>query len=376
MSSSSPHLFLVFHNFGLGGIQRKMTDISNYLDSLSEEENQNVVNCHLIVREKSNFNFEKELINSRTELHYLPTLPFLNRFKNVFYHFYLLYLTVKYKPKAILSFLHFSLPSLIFIKILLKPFFRFKLIVSQDNILSLYNKKPHVKKRFPNWLIAWLYGFADKIIVQTEYAKQDLVKNLNVEEDKILVIQNWVIDTNLQERDKKYDLVYCGRFAPQKNLEKLLLLIKKLVKKKPNIKLLMIGDGDQKLKLTKLVKKWNLENNVKFMRPTHQVKKYLEQSKLFILTSEFEGHPMILLEAMILKVVPVVLEYPGCQEYLRNGQDSFIGKNIQELVNLTERLMEDSKLRSVAGSKARQRVLTSNDVSLIKETLIAAEVFN
>lgn len=365
------HIFIVFHNFGLGGVQKKILDIANFVAQSSKYKN---IALHLLIRDKTKFSFEKKLIknNSRLKIHYSPEL--FNRsfcgLKHLFYGLDLITQIIKYQPTHILLFLHFSLPFLILAKTIVF-WKKFELIVSQDNILSLYNHKKYSDRVFPNWIIKFMYRLTDKIIVQTKFAQDDLIKNYGVLKNKIIVIQNWIIDKpkKTKRQDRTYDFIYCGRFAPQKNLSLMIKAMKLIVVQKPNAKLLLVGDGADKNQLKEIVKKLHLEKNVKFVNSTHQVSSYLQQSKIFLLTSYFEGHPLILLEAMKAGVVPLVLNYPGLNEYLENNKTGFIANDIASLAKKGVSILEDEKLLAKISGQAQQAVKIKNNKFLIEKTI-------
>jgi len=364
------HIFLMFNDLGLGGIQRKMVDIANHV---YKDKKYSHLKLHFILRRKTEFTFEKYLKNPSACFHYEPKIPLetLVKLQRVCFFLYLNFLVLKYRPVAILSFLH----QISFYAVLTKLVFfwaRFKVIISQDNILSLDNKKPYAEKVHNNKLISLYYPLADKIITQTEYAKRDLVKNYNISADKIRIIPNWVVETKLVKKKKEYDLIYCGRFAPQKQPLRLLQAVRMVRKKKGNIRACLIGQGRTLLKIKKYIRENNLERNVLVKPVTHNVCKQLARAKLFVLTSDFEGQPMILLEAMVQKAVPVVLDYPGASEYLKDEYDGYIEEDEEELVKRILFLLANRKKRELIGKNARDTVLVKYNQDLIKKTLSLA----
>jgi len=132
----------------------------------------------------------------------------------------------------------------------------------------------------------------------------------------------------MRKQSKKYDLIFCGRFAPQKRPIKLLQLIRLIKPVIPKITLCLIGEGPEEKKLRQYIKKYNLEKNVIIKPPTLDVITEIAKAKLFILTSDFEGHPLVLLEAMAQQVVPVTLSYPGVEEQLEHGKNGFIEQSM------------------------------------------------
>lgn len=361
------HIFFIFSSFDLGGIQRKIVDIVNYI--LGSNEYQNI-EPHIVIRHKKKFEFDKYLNKNFKNLHYAPkTKKYLG---NITYIFFLSQMLLRYKPKTVVCYLHYTLPHIFWLKKILF-FLKFDVVIGQDNILSFDSRKPYVPVEFPKSVLKKLYEISKVIIVQTNYARQDLIKNFDFEEKKIKVIPNWLVKKNipkfLDKKIKKYDLIYCGRFTKQKNLEKMIYLISKLKFDLPNIKLCLMGQGDQEDCLKKLVRKLKLKKNVIFKKPSYQVFQNLSLAKIFVLTSDYEGHPMILLEAMAVGLVPVVLNYPGVNEYLKNKRDGFIESDLSKMSLRILSLLNDDFLLNNMSLKAQKIVFSYYNENLIEETL-------
>lgn len=76
------------------------------------------------------------------------------------------------------------------------------------------------------------------------------------------------------------------------------------MKKLPNFTLKIYGDGDQSI-LRELIEKNNLKN-VELCGPTNKIKEKLDEAGIFIMTSDYEGYPISLIEAM-RRELPIIL---------------------------------------------------------------------
>ena len=115
------------------------------------------------------------------------------------------------------------------------------------------------------------------------------------------------------EIDKeKYNLITVGRLCHQKGYDILLKDFQEIVKKRKDIHLYIIGDGEDREKLIKLTDKLGLGDDVTFGGKKQNPFKYEEIMDGFVLTSRYEGQGMAILEAKAL------------------GLDIFIGKNIEK----------------------------------------------
>ena len=109
------------------------------------------------------------------------------------------------------------------------------------------------------------------------------------------VLENWVDENrfkNFKKSEGEYAL-YLGRFEAVKNLQR-------LIKSWQNIKekLLLVGDGKQKKEIISLVRFNGLENIVSIDESSDNVSKILEKAKVLIISSDREGSPKVVYEAL------------------------------------------------------------------------------
>jgi glycosyltransferase involved in cell wall biosynthesis len=94
----------------------------------------------------------------------------------------------------------------------------------------------------------------------------------------------------------------------------------KIIKKKLNFKLLIVGSGTYKIKLEKFINKENMSHCVKIIPFQKNPFKFIKKADLFILSSKFEGLPNVLLEAQTLKKYIISTNCPtGPNEILSGG---------------------------------------------------------
>ena len=94
-----------------------------------------------------------------------------------------------------------------------------------------------------------------------------------------------------------------GRFTKQKNFFFLIKCFETICKRDQNIKLFILGDGEQRKKFIKYLEKKNLQNNIHLPGYEKNVHKYLSNCKLFILSSLWEDPGFVLIEAMFSKAL-------------------------------------------------------------------------
>jgi glycosyltransferase involved in cell wall biosynthesis len=148
----------------------------------------------------------------------------------------------------------------------------------------------------------------------------------------------------------------------QKDLTTLILAYEKLYEQdKIEDKLYIIGDGQSKDDLEKLIKNKQLENQIFFLGKKTNPFIWMKNANLFILSSKFEGLPTVLIEAMILNVFIISSNCKtGPKEILQNGKcgDLFEVGDVEELSNKIEYALKNeeyvkNKIKKVSESLKR-----------------------
>lgn len=118
----------------------------------------------------------------------------------------------------------------------------------------------------------------------------------------------------IKEVQKKYDLIWMGRFQSLKGLFDTIDIVRECKKRIYDIKLAVLGGGSKKIeeKFEKLIKKNHLEKNIEYKGFIVGDKKYgyLRQSKIFLITSYFESFGVVILEAMTCGLPVVAYNLP------------------------------------------------------------------
>jgi len=147
---------------------------------------------------------------------------------------------------------------------------------------------------------------------------------------KVTLIPNWV---NFTEPSKgRFDnadchrIIFVGRLHPVKRVNLLIEAFSLLNKTFPNARLLIVGDGDERKNLEKLVKDLNLEGHVDFVgfQDHEKVLSLMSQSDMIVLPSVIEGNPRVLVEAMMLKVPVVATNVRGINDMVQHGETGYL----------------------------------------------------
>ena len=214
-------------------------------------------------------------------------------------------------------------------------------------ILSVRNSpdKEYAGKKF--MLAKLLFKLADGVVFQTEEAKNVFPKSIR---KKSKVIYNQVDDKfyNVNLQTERNGIVTVGRLVEQKN-HKLLIESFDLIKDKINDCLYIYGDGSLKNELENEIRTRKLENRVYLKGVSKQVETELCKYRLFVLSSDYEGMPNSLMEAMATGIACLSTDCKcgGPKELLEKEEYLYKVNNKKELsFKITELLTDDIKLKN------------------------------
>lgn len=207
-----------------------------------------------------------------------------------------------------------------------------KVIISERCALHLYFESTFgsgIKRRIATGLTKFLYSTADHIITVSKGIKGELIA-MGLPSAKITDIQN-PIDISLIDRlrtevadiNKPY-ILFAGRLNRQKNIPVLINAFNRL-KDDYNIKLVILGRGEEEDNLKKLARTLTIEERVIFRVFTENPYKYMQDAEVFVLSSDYEGFPNVLLEAMACGVPAVSTDCQfGPREIIEDGKSGFL----------------------------------------------------
>ena len=143
-------------------------------------------------------------------------------------------------------------------------------------------------------------------------------------------------------------ILYVGRLHRIKRINDLIRAIDILRKKGLDVSLLIVGEGDERSNLEKLVGEMNLESEVLFVGgvPHEQVYRFMQIADVLVLPSIMEGNPRVLMEAMFCKVVIVAANVVGINDLILSGEDGLLVMpfNLRELSLAIELVLSDQIL--------------------------------
>ncbi|MDW4180454.1 glycosyltransferase [Staphylococcus sp. LKG3-1] len=160
------------------------------------------------------------------------------------------------------------------------------------------------------------------LINNKEYYLIESYKNMNIIEPKS------INKTGIQ-------LITIGRLSPEKDHHKLLLSLKKVIDEYPeiDINLIILGSGVMEDELKKLVNQLGISEYVSMKGQVDNPYQYLNEADCFILSSNHEGQPMVLLEALALHKPIIATDITGNRSVLEGTNGQLVENSIEGLKN-------------------------------------------
>lgn len=162
-------------------------------------------------------------------------------------------------------------------------------------------------------------------------------------------------------------LIFIGSLTPEKRLDRLLRLTQQLCLQMPKLHLWLIGSGPLESSLRQQAQSLGIAESVRFLGVQNNVADFLNAANLFVLTSDTEGIPGVLLEAGLLGLAVVATRVGGVPECVLEGETGVLvdRQDEERLAEVVGGLLHDSARRHKLGAKARSWVAANFKIDKI-----------
>ncbi len=132
------------------------------------------------------------------------------------------------------------------------------------------------------------------------------------------IIRKAKMQLDLPYDKDKFNIISVGRLDDQKNYTRLISAHKKLIDKGHDINTYIVGDGPNKDNLEKLIQDFDIQKSFFLLGRKDNPYPFIQNADLFALSSNHEGMPTVISEAIILKVPSISTKVAGVQKQLQD----------------------------------------------------------
>lgn len=231
---------------------------------------------------------------------------------------------------------------------------------------------------FYNPAVTFSINHSDRVTAVSESLKNDTINLFDIKK-KIDVIPNFVDINKIKNKEKPCErnllakkeekiLTHISNFRPLKRIFDVISIYEGVAKKVKS-KLMMVGEGPEKIKAIQYVKENKLEDKVLFLGNSNEIDKILCYSDLFLLPSEKESFGLSALEAMANGVPVISSNAGGITEVNINNKTGFVSKigDVKDMTTNALTLLKDENLHQVFKKQARVQAEVFNLENVVNQ---------
>jgi glycosyltransferase involved in cell wall biosynthesis len=210
-------------------------------------------------------------------------------------------------------------------------------------------------------MLAELYGVTEQVTVLPTGI--DLLAYRSADGAAIRQKHNW---------GEEKVLISAGRLAKEKKWDTLIKAAAEVIREIPHVRLVILGDGDERRDLEKLAKELGVAEKIELpgLVPFDDVPDYLAAADLFCFASVTETQGLVTMEAMAVGLPVVAINAGGTADVVENGRDALLtADDPHQLAQAIIRVLQDDELRQSLQTAASQKVETF-DIKRLAEQLI------
>lgn len=239
-------------------------------------------------------------------------------------------------------------------------FTKLSLLGYKTKIITSERIDPRSSKKVFKFLRKILYPFADALIVQTkniyEYFPTYIQKKTTIIENPI---SPKFSNGSALNHPKKKQIISIGRLTIQKNHLLLIRAFKNVLPKYPNYKLKIFGHGPLKTEIESYIAKNSLQETIELAGVSNSLEKELNESEVFVLSSNFEGMSNALIEAMYIGLPVISTKTSGSTDLIESNRNGI-------LIDLNDQKQLEMSLIKLLSNKEFALSLARN-ATLIKD---------
>lgn len=200
-----------------------------------------------------------------------------------------------------------------------------------------------------------LYNFADRVVLQTKRNYSYFSKSI---QNKAEIIAN-PVDVGefggvALKTEKRQKIVSVGRLIPLKNQKMLIDAFAKVSEKYNDYTLTIYGDGSYRNDLENYINALSLSEKVLLPGNQKDIFSKIADAQLFVLSSNYEGMPNALIEAMCMGLPVISTDVSGAADFIENGVNGLIVEcnNLEQMVSALDKMLGDNEFCKAAAENA------------------------
>ncbi len=215
----------------------------------------------------------------------------------------------------------------------------------------------------------WLAATTDRVVGNSR-AVVEFSRRAGIPDDRLALIPSGIADEEPPPIDPAQVraelgwpgdaplILFAGRLAPQKGVADLIAALDLLQHVRPDVRVLIVGDGPLRETLEETAHAFHLDGMVRFLGHRDDVPRLLAAADLLVLPSLYEGLPNVVLEAMRFAKPVVATAAPGTTEVVADGQTGLLVpmRDPPALAEALRTVIQDRDLARRLGGGGRARV--------------------
>jgi N-acetylgalactosamine-N,N'-diacetylbacillosaminyl-diphospho-undecaprenol 4-alpha-N-acetylgalactosaminyltransferase len=226
------------------------------------------------------------------------------------------------------------------------------------------------------FLTNYLYGKAyktvcgakenEKLVIQKHHLKNTITIYNPIDFEDIKAKKEESIDFNFEY------ILAVGRFVELKQFYELIISYANSILPQNQVKLVLVGEGEEFLRCKELVFSLNLNENVVFVGFSNNPYKYMQNAKFLVLCSKYEGFGLVLVEALACNTPVISFDLvSGPNEIIEHGKNGLLveNQNFDKLTEAINLLFSDEELYTTCKINALESVQKFSFEEIKKEWL-------
>ena len=226
-----------------------------------------------------------------------------------------------------------------------------------------------IKLQFFIWLEHFALRHFDCVAPLSEELQSDMNRN-KIDPTKIRLIINGVDLEEIEVEQKRHitpiypdphekRIGYVGQIAYRKNMGDLIETFDLLYKRNKNIRLILIGDGQERSEMERMAKSLASSSQIDFLGFRDDRLKLMKEMDLFSMTSSLEGIPRGMMEAMAMEIPVAAYNIPGVDKLIIHERTGLMAEygHVEDLKKCWERLLFDGEFSSQIALNGRKHVV-------------------